>query len=91
MYATVHTIVEKLDAGFILEEEKFSISKHKHFVISKFYANSLSAKMLQSAANKVFKGIDGEKREIPGRTNTVSSYSLLLVESLKLLNTWISK
>lgn len=91
MYITVHTVVKKLDAGYILEEEKFSIFNHEHFVISKFYANPLSVKMLQSAVNKTFKGDKGETRAIRGKTNTVPSVGILIRESLELLKTSIKK
>lgn len=87
MYVTVHTVVEKLDAGSILEEEKFSISNHKHFVVSKFYANSLSVKMLYSAFRKVLDGFKGKNRLILGKANTVPSYGILILETLKLLKT----
>jgi len=85
MNITVHTVVEKLDAGRILEEKTFSIENHEHFVVSKFYANLLSAPMLISASKKILAGCGGYKREITAGTNTVPKCLPILLDITMLL------
>lgn len=91
MYVTVHTLVSEVDAGTILEETKFFIDKHKHFVVSKFYANTLSARMIKSAVVKAFDGRNREKREINELPNTVPSCRILFFETFKLFKNYFLK
>jgi len=91
MRVTVNTVARNIDAGLILEERKFSIENHSHPVISKFYANTLSAEMLKNAVEKTFKGMPGEFRPIDKKPNTVPGYRILFRETVKLLQCCLAK
>jgi folate-dependent phosphoribosylglycinamide formyltransferase PurN len=84
MFVSVHFVVDKVDAGCLLVENKFSIERFKHYVISKYHANSLSVKMLKQGVENVFNGIEPEKRSIGSRPNTVPGINTLLNETYKL-------
>jgi formyltetrahydrofolate hydrolase len=91
MSITIHTVVRQFDAGRIIEEEKISIEDHQHFVVSKFCANLISAKLLASSIGKRLELVSGQSRSITTKLNTVPSYSILFCETVRLFQFAIKK
>lgn len=91
MSVTVHQVVEKFDAGAILEEQMFSMDSFESFVEAKFYANTLSTQMLvNSTTNRLHGGL-GQKRSISKATNTVPSLRILFSQYIDLLKVFFKK
>lgn len=91
MSATVHVVVKSLDAGAILEEVSFDISRYPHYVVSKFHANTLSTAMLEKAIYKRVNGSTGVVRKVDKIINTVPEYMTLLSETLRFLKIFFYK
>jgi len=91
MFATVHVVVKSLDAGAILEEVSFDITRHPHYVVSKFHANSLSTAMLNRAISKRLNGSTGKLRKIDKMANTAPSFIVLLKETFRLFGLFFFK
>jgi len=84
MCVSVHKVVERLDAGHILNKKCFSIVEDEHLVISKFRANRISVDLLSKSIDEVIEGKEGIKPSMLGELKTVPNFRLLLKEFLLL-------
>ena len=84
MCITVHSVVERFDAGNIINRKCFSINEDNHFILSKIRGNLLSADLISTSIDDVLSRKGGRTPSKLGELKTVPSYILLFREFLRL-------
>ena len=85
MGVTIHKVVERLDAGEILELKYIAILGGEHYVETKFRANEICAELLFSG---VLKSLSGEVGKVPlkiGKLYTIPGYVNLVRDYFALI------